>query len=226
MAEPWRRSQRPERPSVCPLCGGTIPQGVKKCLFCATVVTRTEVSAGDEGGTHIDVIGSALLVVPGMIVAFTLGYVIRLNALQNPVGKLLVGGFVAALASAVLVMLEARRAGDQRVGQFTPRQWFFLNLLAWPVGYPLYLRERASSGLKDLMIPGVVISVVFTLTFMFQAATFKTMAASARRDSRKASGKSGVKHYDVQLAKDLLTSISRERAEAGARPPTKSDQVP
>lgn len=214
MAESSRPSQPSRAATTCPLCGGTVPPGAGKCLFCASVVVRTSEAGGAAGGrSRSDLLGGALLCLPAMIVVFTVSYVVRLSPLQSPVTKLLAGGFLAALVSAILAALEASRApaGDSDV--FTPRQWFLVTLFAWPVGYPLYLRERSRRGVTDLMIPGAVISVLFTLIFLSFAASTKIRAASAERAAVAARGKSGVRHYDPQVASALWTSATLERKE-------------
>lgn len=160
-----------EKPTTkCPLCDGTVYVTDAKCRYCGTLLLETESGQAEtpEEAKASDRFGPGLLGVPVAGSVVLLGWVGRLNVLQNPIPPLVTIAVITVIVSAVIVGLEAAAIGTGRGKKdedgglnLTPVQWILFTLLAWPVGFPLYCRARSRHGLKNLLEPGAILTVLF-----------------------------------------------------------------
>lgn len=154
----------------CPLCGGTVPEGTRKCMFCGNifmqVVEQAPVREKKNVSSSDKLMTSALAILAaGTILVW--GIVARLTVLQSPISKLVILDIVAALAMAVLAFLEASRLemGSEEK-EPSPAVWFLLVLFFWPVAFPWLLKARIRRDREDWSKPGIALAAAFFVSLV------------------------------------------------------------
>ena len=184
----------PHRSGTCSLCGGTIPAGAAKCLFCGTLVDQapeSQAGGGTRGETtsgQRDTHGALLVGIPVVMSAFVFAMVMNTSPLRDPMLVLLVGSGCVFLVSALLVWAEARKIEPGGGNGWSPIAWSASVLLLWPIGYPLYLRARATALRRDLWRYGVAISIGFCLLCAVLAGGYAVRRSAARASAHRSIG--------------------------------------
>lgn len=112
--------------------------------------------------------GLFLLIVPVAACVLAWFWIGSMNLLEGPGSKLDGLMVVAILATAVIAATEASKVGmvsDRAKGTYSPIAWFFLIALLWIVGYPAYLLKRRHYGLRNQLVAGLAIALVFVGTY-------------------------------------------------------------
>lgn len=168
----------------CPLCGAGIPRGRRKCEHCGNVLQPAG-PAKPEATETSEFLGNAMIALPviGSIVALL--WIGRMSVLQDPFSKLL---FVAAAVvglTAILGLVEAvtssGAAPEDASGpaKYGTLHWLVLLTVGWIAGLPLYLRARASRGMKDQSTAGAAVMAVFLAAMLGVGWHVKSKEAAA-----------------------------------------------
>lgn len=157
----------------CPACAEEIQDAAVKCKHCGSnfgEIGRPVVSSGEKVS---ETFGLAMLFIPictSWLVWFWIG---GMNLLESPGSKLNLLMAVTILGTAILAAIEGSKLGMGNLSDLNkkgkknsgPAAWFFLMILLWIIAYPVYLWTRSKYGLKNYLIPGIFIALVFTVSF-------------------------------------------------------------
>lgn len=103
-----------------------------------------------------------------------------MNLLQSPGSSLTLIMVAAIVGTATLAAMEAAKVGmvyDRRNGTYGPAQWFLLVALLWIVGYPAYLFKRRHYALKNHLISGMAVAVLFVGSSVIMSAAIERKQA-------------------------------------------------
>jgi len=151
----------------CPFCGEEILGAAVKCKHCGSMLEASK-GAGTATAGAKDY-GMFLIGIPVVAVMMIWFWIGNMNMLQSPGSKLNMLTILTVAGTAVLACLEARSLGmvtDRTKGSYSPIAWFFIIVLLWVVGYPAYLYKRRHYGLKNMLVPGLIVMAVFIVSAM------------------------------------------------------------
>jgi hypothetical protein len=166
-----------ENMKTCSFCGEEILSVAKKCKHCGSALAEQDAVAPAAD------YGLALLAIPAAATMLVWFWVSGMNLMQSPGSTLTLIGVVTVLATAVIAAMEAAKAGmtrDKSKGTHTPVTWFFLIVLLWIVGYPAYLLKRKHYGLKNRLVPGLLLALVFLASWSMMNSAIETRKAEIR----------------------------------------------
>ncbi|RJP65762.1 MAG: hypothetical protein C4535_14560 [Comamonadaceae bacterium] len=115
----------------------------------------------------------ALLAIPVAATLLIVLWVGSMNLLQGPGTTLTMLGVGTILLTGAIASWEASRVGmatERKRGTYGPLAWFFLHSFLWVVGYPAYLLKRRHYGLKNLLVPGLLVGALFIGAWSLMAA--------------------------------------------------------
>lgn len=156
-----RLDNEEDGPATCHLCGALLVGGQTRCRMCGSVYKAkggkaAKIAAGATGGAPKAAwVGlslertfywmlSALVVGTVMAIAF---YVIPTPVYSDPGVRLIQVLGILFVGSALLVMLDVRRAkrltaGEPEAAGSSPVNWFVSVLVGWFMAMPTYVRGR------------------------------------------------------------------------------------
>ncbi len=154
----------------CPYCKEEIRAEAIKCKHCGSDLTSP------VGSTNNESFGYLLLIIPCIATALIWLWVANMNMLQDPGTTLNVIGGLTLFITAVMVALEAQKLGfgqkkavTGKVSETGPIGYFLGMVLLWIVVYPLYLYQRSKKGRKNLVVGGILIALLFAVSWYMLA---------------------------------------------------------
>jgi hypothetical protein len=166
----------------CNFCGEEVLAVATKCKHCSSELAPVHASALSIARPATDY-GTALLAIPVVATMLIWFWVSGMNLLQSPGSTLTLIGVATVLATAALAAMEASKVGmtrDKAKGTHNPATWFFMIALLWIVGYPAYLLKRKHFGLKNQLIPGLVVALVFLFSWSSMNSAVESRKAEVR----------------------------------------------
>jgi len=112
--------------------------------------------------------GTFLLAIPVASTMLIWFWVSGMNLMQSPGDSMTLIMLGTVLGTAILASVEASKVGmitDREKGSYSPTAWFFLISLLWFVGYPAYLLKRKDYGLKNYLLSGILITLLFVASY-------------------------------------------------------------
>ena len=151
---------------ACSECGKEISDKAGACPHCGNPVASAPSPAPTTAAplsTRADY-EVALLAIPIVTTLLIVFWVAGMNLLQSPGDTLSLLTIGTVIATAIVAAAEASKVGmvSDRYGKsYSPTGWFFIIVLLWIIGYPAYLFMRRSYGLKNRVVAGIVVALIF-----------------------------------------------------------------
>lgn len=116
-----------------------------------------------------ETIGIIMLLVPLFSAMLIWIWVGGMNLFQNPSSSLNLLMLGTIISTAILGAVEANQIGVGSATDLTPKgkkrsgpgQWCAFILLMWIIGFPAYLYWRSRYGLKNLIVGGIAVALLF-----------------------------------------------------------------
>lgn len=129
--------------------------------------------------------GIVLLAIPAVATLLIWFWVASMNLLQNPGSSMTLIMLGTVLGTAIVAAMEASKNGMKSVrseGTYSPTSWFFIFLLLWIIGYPMYLYKRKKYGLKNLLVLGLIAAIVFVVSYSIMSTAIDEKIAEIQRN--------------------------------------------
>jgi hypothetical protein len=157
-----------EETKRCPFCAEEILVAAIRCKHCQADLTAGAGLAAARRSPG-EAIGIINLLLPLGSTALVWLWVGGMGLLQHPDSSLMFVAGLTVVASAILVAVEASQAGagsrtdlDRRGSRRSgPVVWFFATCLLWLLIYPAWFFQRGRYGLKNMVVGGVLVALVF-----------------------------------------------------------------
>lgn len=78
-----------------------------------------------------------------------------------------------AIAASIEVSKSQKMAANKN-GMYSATTWFFLITLLWAIFYPIYLYKRKNLGLPKKLISGILISIIFTFSWIIMSTAIES----------------------------------------------------
>ncbi len=142
----------------CQDCGEEILSTARKCKYCGSFMEENLSQKSDYG--------LFLLAVPVSAIFLIWFWVGEMTLIQNPSSLLNLIIVFTIFATALIAGLELQKTSPAE-DRPNPIIWFFYICCFWLACYPLYLYKRKDFGLKSLIIPGMLLLVLLTSSYMY-----------------------------------------------------------
>lgn len=155
-----------ESTKSCPFCGEEILVVAKKCKHCSSFLDESASPSTLVSKTDYSLL---LLIIPVVATVLIWTWVSFMNMLQSPGDAMILILLATLLGTASIATVEAKKTraqSDKEGGTYRPATWFFLIAIFWTIGYPLYFYKRKTMGLSNRLIPGIIISLIFTISWV------------------------------------------------------------
>jgi len=179
---PERRNRMTEETKRCIFCGEEILAVAKKCKHCGSDLENEgseEVVSSKPSADY----GVFLLAIPVCATMLIWFWVSGMNLLQSPGDTMALIMIATVLGTAIIASMEASKVGmksDRKKGSSGPTTWFFAITLFWIIGYPLYLFKRRKYGLKNRLLSGILVALVFIGSFITMYSAIEDKKAEVR----------------------------------------------
>ncbi len=118
--------------------------------------------------------GIFLLAIPAVATLLIWVWVSGMNLLQSPQSTMSLIMLGTILGTAIVAAMEASKVGmksDRSKGTYSPTAWFFILMLIWIVGYPIYLYKRKYYGLANRLTAGILVALIFVISYVIMNAS-------------------------------------------------------
>jgi hypothetical protein len=176
-----------EETKKCPFCGEEILAVAIKCKHCGSDLSEKPAAEAEAKSDASDNIGYILLLIPVIAILLMWLWVYNMTLLENPGSKLNIIGIGTILITAILAAYEANELGfgkatdEGKKTESGPVLYFLVVLLFWIIGYPLYLYQRSKKGKKNFLVGGILIAIVFAISYFLMANAINELIGKIRR---------------------------------------------
>jgi hypothetical protein len=167
---------------ACPFCAEEILAAAQRCKHCNSHLNEENVTEASESSKSYDMFLLAIPLVGTMLVWF---WISGLNLFQSPGSKMALILILVVLGTGIVAAMEAKNVGmtsDKAKGTYSSTSWFFIISLLWVVGYPAYLFKRRQFGLKNRLVPGLAVAVMFMGSWMLMNGAIEDKKAEVRAE--------------------------------------------
>ena len=167
---------------ACPFCAEEILAAAQKCKHCSSNLSNSGVTETSEPSKSYDTFLLAIPLVGTMLVWF---WISGLNLFQSPGSKMALILVLVVLGTGIVAAMEAKSVGmtsDKTKGTYSSTSWFFIISLLWVVGYPAYLFKRRQFGLKNRLVPGLAVAIVFMGSWLLMNTAIEDQKAEVRAE--------------------------------------------
>lgn len=166
-AVPIVLKETPSHERQCPFCMETILLAAIKCKYCDSSIPMS-----GAGKKDTEILGTNMLVAPLAGTGLLYFWVGNMRLMDGPAKWLFPIVLLVILSTATLAYLEGRAIGmgtgdPDKMGfldRQTPTEWFTTITSLWIIGLPLYLYARSRRGLRNLVLPGIVVALLFAFS--------------------------------------------------------------
>jgi len=158
-----------QKTKKCQFCGEEILEVAIKCKHCGSnLMNKDAIENHNDKESNKETLGLFILIIPVAASFLSVFWIGGLQLIDNPMSKLLWLSSITIIATAVLAALEANNNGvGKRKKEAGPIVVFIGLMVFWIIFYPRYLFDRKKYGLKNLLLPGLVITVIFSGSFFY-----------------------------------------------------------
>jgi len=175
----------------CPACAEEIQDEAVKCKHCGTDLSETpKTSVASNSAETGAILGLFMLILPITTTLLIWFWVGNMNLLEGPGSKLNWLTVLTIAGTAILGAIEANKLGMGNKSDINkkgkknpgPMHWFLGIALLWIVGYPWYLRARSKYGVKNYLLPGIFIALIFTSSLVIMSLWVEARIENLRSD--------------------------------------------
>jgi len=181
-AKPPAEQGAEPKTKACPYCGEIILAVAKKCRHCQSMLEGVESPQKPE-----ETLGIIALCVPIGSALLECFWVPEIALVQDPFATATLLTCLTVLITALLVAIEAQRAGfgkDPKAKEGGPIEWFLKTVLLWIVFFPSYFYQRKRHGLKNRLAVAIVAVVIFLGAMAYESYLIEL----ARENLQRATG--------------------------------------
>lgn len=171
----------------CPVCSEISLAGSRTCMLCGAPFDEKGSSSSPSSslppepselkvfGMHFEPMKAALWFV-AIMVLYMLVFIAPLDPILSPLRRLFCLGAVTSLVSALLVWIDYGQISSRLPNKHSlgGLGWASVVLIAWPVGFPLYVAARSRACPASWTRTAYVISIVFIVTFAWVGMSFRS----------------------------------------------------
>jgi hypothetical protein len=171
----------------CPQCGEEILAIAKKCKHCSSNLDEESTAESAISGPVADY-GLFLLAIPVVSTLLVWFWVSGMNLFQSPGSTMGLIMLATIIGTATVAAMEAGKVGmksDRSKSTYGPTAWFFIIALFWIVGYPVYLFKRKHFGLANRLAAGILVALVFLVSWSVMFSAIESKKAEIRGDLEK-----------------------------------------
>jgi Zn finger protein HypA/HybF involved in hydrogenase expression len=152
----------------CRFCKEIILADAIKCKHCGEFLNSKIRTGGKElnSGKKIDsdLLGFLGLLLPGVSSIIAYAWVSQMRLIDNPSATLILIATLTVLITSLLFATEALLLGTgspDDINKVGPIGWFLFCTFIWSIGFPTYLYYRSYYGMKNFLVGGILIMLIF-----------------------------------------------------------------
>lgn len=170
-----------EQTQQCPDCGSELQPETNECVRCDS---NQGGEAPNKSAPPADygIVLMAIPLVATLLIWFWVGSMALIQGPSSTLGLILVANILGTAGVATLEASKAGMTANRQQKTYSPTAWFFIIVLLWIVGYPMYLYKRAAVGLANRLVPGIIIACVFLGSWGIMYAAIEAQMAEIRAD--------------------------------------------
>ncbi len=200
------RARAPNQPSVsqtttCQFCGETILSSALKCKHCGEWLSDSARqqharSNKTQGGFWL----YAILALPISTAILLFFWISNITVNDGPMFIIFLLTTVNTFATAFFIRNEANEINKSNPqAGVRPFVWFILSIILWPVFYPAWFFRRRKYGLKNLLVPTLISSIIYSFIILMLTAVVQAAYESEKKSDA------------IQKAIDQLDQMAKNR---------------